>query len=276
MAWCRLPYRSVWNTRSATSLSARASNAGSSSTFSGLPVPTEVTCVPGPTHEAITSGVVLAVAVTITRWSRTAGSSGEPGERAGAHQQGLVRVLGRQVLERQGDRRGRAEIGEIAVLLEQRGGDTGIGVEQQKHAVARGQTARPVAIEPRGYLEDDVPAAREVRAFDMHFGLLLAQLQHHRVGERGLAAPQRAEAPLDGRDRHAEGDLVPERFERDNPHLSRRTPASDPVRSRRALPGNGAAPPRSRTGCGSANRSDRRVRAGRRARPASSPPGRAR
>src|SRR5205807_2246869 len=32
-------------------------------------------CVPGPTHEAITSGVVLAVAVTITRWSRTADSS---------------------------------------------------------------------------------------------------------------------------------------------------------------------------------------------------------
>src|SRR6185295_3541838 len=75
MAWCRLPYRSVWNTRSATSLSARASNAGSSSIFSGLPVPTEVTCVPGPTHDAITSGVVLAVAVTITRWSRTADSS---------------------------------------------------------------------------------------------------------------------------------------------------------------------------------------------------------
>src|SRR5256885_2060917 len=32
-------------------------------------------CVPGPTQGAITSGVVLAVAVTIARWSRTADSS---------------------------------------------------------------------------------------------------------------------------------------------------------------------------------------------------------
>src|SRR6266536_3465333 len=54
------------------SLSAFTSTWGSNSTFSGLPVPTEVMCVPRVTHGARISGVVLAVAVTITRWSRTA------------------------------------------------------------------------------------------------------------------------------------------------------------------------------------------------------------
>ena len=56
-------------------MSALARRAGSSSAFSGLPVPTEVTCVPARTHAALMSGVVLAVAVTTTRCRRTAGSS---------------------------------------------------------------------------------------------------------------------------------------------------------------------------------------------------------
>jgi len=84
-----------------------------------------------------------------------------------------------------------------------------------------GQAAGAIAIEPRRYFEDDVAPAREVRALHVHFGLLLSQLQHHRVGERRLTAPQRAEAPLDGGDRHGEGDLVPEGFERDDPHFNR-------------------------------------------------------
>src|SRR3989442_6986602 len=42
-----------------------------------------------------------------------------------------------QVLERQGHRRRRAKVGEVAVLLEQHGGDAGVRVEQQEHAVAR-------------------------------------------------------------------------------------------------------------------------------------------
>src|SRR6266446_5685343 len=117
------------------------------------------------------------------RHLREHGPGGETGERAGAHQQGLVRVLGRQILEGQGHRRRRAEVGEVAVLLEQHGGDAGVCVEQQKHAVARGQAARAVAIEPRRHFEDDVASAREVRAFHVHLGLLLAQLEHHRVRE---------------------------------------------------------------------------------------------
>jgi len=53
------------------------------------------------------------------------------------YQQRVARVLRGQVLERERDRRRRAEIGEVAVLLEQQVGRAGLGVEQQKHAVAR-------------------------------------------------------------------------------------------------------------------------------------------
>ena len=63
--------------------------------------------------------------------------------------------------------------------------------------------------------------ALEMGALDVHFGLLLGELQHHRVGERGLAAAERAEASLYRGDRDAEGDLVAERLERHDAHVSR-------------------------------------------------------
>src|SRR2546429_7310698 len=54
-----------------------------------------------PTHEAITSGVVLAVAVTITRWSRTADSSaGARSEEHTSELQSRLHLVCRLLLEK--------------------------------------------------------------------------------------------------------------------------------------------------------------------------------
>jgi len=58
-----------------------------------------------------------------------------------------------------------------------------------------------------------------VRTLHVHFGLLLGELDDHRIGERGLAEAKGAEAPLHCVHADGEGDPIPERLEWDDPHL---------------------------------------------------------
>ena len=149
------------------------------------------------------------------------GAGGEPGKRARPHEQRLLLLFRREVLERQRHRGGRTQVGEVAVLLEQHLGRARLGVEQQEHAVAGGQPPLAVPVEPGCELEHDVRPAAQVRPLHVHLGPLLGQLHHKRIGERRLAQREGAEPPLHRPHRDREGDLFPERLERDDPHLSR-------------------------------------------------------
>ena len=157
----------------------------------------------------------------LERHFRDHGAGGEARQGAGADQQRRLRVLGREIPERERHRRGGAQVGQVAVLLEQDVGDTRLRVEQQEQSIPRRQPARAVLVEPGRDLEDDVTPALQVRSLHVHFGLLCGELHHHRIGERGFAQTEGPESPLDRAHGDGEGDLVPKRPERDDPHVSR-------------------------------------------------------
>src|SRR5438034_775176 len=177
------------------------------------------------TARAMIAEMPLARAVPqgepLERHFRDHGAGGEARQGAGADQQRRLRVLGREIPERERHRRGGAQVGQVAVLLEQDVGDTRLRVEQQEQSISRRQPARAVLVEPGRDLEDDVTPALEVRSLHVHLGLLCGELHHHRIGERGFAQTEGPESPLDRAHGDGEGDLVPKRPERDDPHVSR-------------------------------------------------------
>ena len=127
-------------------------------------------------------------------------------------------VPGRQVFERQRDRGRGAQVGQVAVILEQHVGDAGLGVEQQEQAIAGGEAAVAVLVEAGGELQDDVAPARHPGGFDVYFGGNLGKLEDERVGELGRPLAQGPEPALDRRHGDGERHLVPERLEGDDPH----------------------------------------------------------
>jgi len=131
-----------------------------------------------------------------------------------------VRVPGREILECERYGGGGAEVRQIAVLFEQHRGHACLRVEQQEQAVAGRQAAGAVLVKARRHLEHDVARALEMCPFHVHFRALRWQLHHHRVGEHCLPQRERAKTPLHRVDRHDERDLVPERLERHDLHIS--------------------------------------------------------
>jgi hypothetical protein len=102
-----------------------------------------------PLHRPVPDGEPLDRALCQNR------PHGQTGQPAGTDQQGGPCLARGQIPERQGDGRRRAQIGEVAVLFENQGRNAGGSIEQDEHAVGRGQAPLSIGGEPRSDLEHD-------------------------------------------------------------------------------------------------------------------------
>ena len=94
-----------------------------------------------------------------------------------------------------------ADVGEVAVVEEQRGRKARGGVEERNHARTAREAARRVVVEPRGHLDRDVRHAVDVRGLDVELAAGRGDLEVDDRGHVGASLAVGAERVADHRHR---------------------------------------------------------------------------